>query len=76
MLAALRELGYTPYFSSEEGLLNQPGRDFIMWDEAIRAKFNGEAKPFGRAEFDKLLYKWDVSQDIPSPCPLLHYYPH
>lgn len=30
-------------------------KDADMWNEAIRAKFYGRGKPYGRAEFDQLL---------------------
>jgi hypothetical protein len=26
-----------------------------MWTEALEAKYDGKGKPYGRAEFDKLL---------------------
>jgi hypothetical protein len=37
-----------------------------MWMEAIEAKFDGKGKPYGRAEFDKLLGHCQGVSDIPA----------
>jgi hypothetical protein len=37
-----------------------------MWMEAIEAKFDGKGKPYGRAEFDKLLGHCQGASDIPA----------
>ena len=37
-----------------------------MWLEAIEAKFDGKGKPYGRAEFDKLLGHCQGVSDIPA----------
>lgn len=58
LLAALRELGYHPYHMVEA--VNSASMDFPLWEEALRAKFYGEGKPWGREEFDKMLGQFDV----------------
>ena len=54
----MRKIGYTPYHTIEAYL--NPLRDFPVWEEALKAKFLGEGKSFGREEFDKLLGNYDV----------------
>ena len=34
---------------------------FHYWLEALKAKYRGEGKPYGRLEFDKLLGRYSVS---------------
>ena len=46
--------------------LARPNHFFPLWTEAIRAKFNGEGKPYGKAEFDKLLAEYDAVSDVPA----------
>ena len=58
LMAALRELGYHPYHMAEA--INNAAMDFPLWEEALRAKFFGEGKPWGREEFDKMLGQFDV----------------
>jgi hypothetical protein len=55
----MKKLGYTPYHTMEA--YYHPRRDFPLWEEALKAKFLGEGKPYGREEFDKLLGNFDVS---------------
>lgn len=40
-------------------------RDADMWNEALRAKFRGSGKPYGRAEFDQLLGHSAAVTDTP-----------
>ncbi|TQV91889.1 glycoside hydrolase family 43 protein [Cordyceps javanica] len=40
-------------------------KDADMWNEALRAKFNGIGKPYGRAEFDQLLGESAAVSDTP-----------
>ncbi len=40
-------------------------RDADMWNEALRAKFHGAGKPYGRAEFDQLLGHSAAVTDTP-----------
>ncbi|PVH80118.1 hypothetical protein DL98DRAFT_207620 [Cadophora sp. DSE1049] len=63
MQNALRILGYpNPYhFSSVYGNV----RDCDMWVDALRAKYDGIGKPFGRPEFDQLLGHVGAVTDAP-----------
>lgn len=40
-------------------------QDADMWNEAMRAKFDGVGKPYGRAEFDQLLGENEAITDTP-----------
>jgi hypothetical protein len=40
--------------------MKDPPRILPIWEEALKAKFMGIGKPFGRVEFDKLLGEHDV----------------
>lgn len=66
LLAALEQLGYTPYhLSTAKG---SPKTNLSLWREALDAKFHGKGKPWGRTEFDKILGAYDVVLDIPAIC--------
>jgi hypothetical protein len=39
-----------------------------MWLDAMRAKFEGEGKPFGKAEFDQLLGHCQVCVSLRPLC--------
>ena len=57
---ALIKLGYiNTYHGFAPGFENP--RDSEMWLDAMRAKYDGKGRPFGRAEFDKLLGHCQVS---------------
>jgi hypothetical protein len=43
-------------------LRNARNGHLTFWLEALRAKFDGQGKPFGRGEFDKFLGEYDVSR--------------
>lgn len=62
LLVALKKLGYHPYHMAEA--MNTAPMDFPLWEEALRAKFYGEGKIWGREEFDKMLGNYDVSHTI------------
>ncbi|KAH8724202.1 P-loop containing nucleoside triphosphate hydrolase protein [Phaeosphaeriaceae sp. PMI808] len=62
---ALEKLGYSPYHMSVALRSRREGH-LAFWEEALRAKFLGDGKPFGRVEFDKFLGRFDVLEDIPS----------
>lgn len=60
---ALHQLGYKSYHFKEA--IENPVRDLGIWEEALRAKFLGIGKPYGRKEFDKLLGDYDAVADLP-----------
>lgn len=53
MKAALHILGYNDVYHGTDVYSNI--RDCDMWTPALRAKYFGVGKPFGRAQFDQLL---------------------
>ena len=56
----LRQLGFTPY-----DYLDRFDRDHLrLWDDAMKAKFNGLGKPWGRQEFDELTGDFDVRERL------------
>jgi hypothetical protein len=63
--AALRLLGINECYHGWQPIFDNP-RDNEMWLEAIEAKFDGKGKPYGRAEFDKLLGHCQGVSDIPA----------
>ncbi|KAK7990015.1 hypothetical protein PG989_010330 [Apiospora arundinis] len=58
----LRKLGFECFHGA---ILEVSPWKFQYWDEAIRAKYYGEGKPYGRREFDKLLGEFEVSINFP-----------
>ena len=60
---ALIKLGYNVYHMNEAA--KSAKVSFGVWGEALRAKFHGEGKKFGRAEFDKILGDFDACADVP-----------
>ncbi|KAJ7159252.1 P-loop containing nucleoside triphosphate hydrolase protein [Mycena crocata] len=64
MLAALELLGYINVHHMTCVFANPPEAD--MWTEAINAKFFGNGKPYGRAEWDQLLGHCEAVTDAPS----------
>ncbi|KAL4805359.1 P-loop containing nucleoside triphosphate hydrolase protein [Aspergillus unguis] len=65
--SALMRLGYNETYHGYTGLYANP-RDCEMWAAAMRAKFDGVGKPFGRKEFDQLLGNCQAVLDIPAVC--------
>jgi hypothetical protein len=54
MRKALIQLGYRDTYHGFSPAFENP-QDSEMWLDAMRAKYDGRGKPFGRAEFDRLL---------------------
>ncbi|KAL8807419.1 MAG: hypothetical protein Q9182_000758 [Xanthomendoza sp. 2 TL-2023] len=63
LVAALKKLGYTPYDFIDRVLLGH----LSLWTDALRAKFLGQGKPWGKTELDRVLKGFDCVLD--SPCP-------
>lgn len=64
MKAALQILGYDDVYHMTNTWTSP--RDVDMWVEAYDAKLKGTGKPFGRAEFDKLLGHCMAVTDAPA----------
>ena len=60
MQTALQQLGYKSYHMVEAGRT----RTFEYWLEAVRAKYLGDAQPYQREEFDKLLGEYSVRDPV------------
>lgn len=61
MWMALQKLGYKTYHFKEVGdLQNVRDKHIWCWREALIAKNFGSGKPYGKAEFDKLLGRYQV----------------
>ncbi|MCJ1452087.1 hypothetical protein MMC28_002428 [Mycoblastus sanguinarius] len=58
---ALKQMGYKPYDFVDRWKLNH----LPLWDEALRAKFYGKGKPWGRKEFDVVTKDFDCILDVP-----------
>lgn len=56
MQHALQKLGIRSYHMTEAGKT----KSFNYWHEALKAKYAGEGRPYGRKEFDKLLGEYGV----------------
>ncbi|KAL8846594.1 MAG: hypothetical protein Q9221_008335 [Calogaya cf. arnoldii] len=63
LVAALRQLGYTPYDFIDRILLGH----LPLWTQALRAKFQGQGKPWGKAELDRVVKGFDCVLDVPCP---------
>ncbi|KAI5921058.1 hypothetical protein F4810DRAFT_680039 [Camillea tinctor] len=60
---AFRILGYKPYHMYES-VMN--GRQHMgIFEEALRCKYQGVGKPYGKPEFDKWLAEYDCVIEIP-----------
>ncbi|KAI0015699.1 hypothetical protein F4780DRAFT_48774 [Xylariomycetidae sp. FL0641] len=60
---ALAMLGYKPIHMVET---IQRGTVYMdLWEEALRCKYLGGGKPYGKAEFDKWLAEYDTVIEIP-----------
>lgn len=73
---ALTRMGFKPYHMA--AAMTKPAIDFPCWEEAIRAKYHGDGKPFEREDFDKILGDYDAILDAPGvmfPDELLKAYP-
>lgn len=58
MYTALQKLGFKSYHMGET-FYNKEG-SHPLWLEALEAKYQGKGRPYGKAEFEKLLGKYDV----------------
>ncbi|KAJ0295817.1 hypothetical protein COL5a_009108 [Colletotrichum fioriniae] len=56
--SALEQLGFRVF--SFQAMWPTWQESIPLWTEAIEAKYHGRCKPYGRAEFDKLLGDYDV----------------
>ena len=56
LAAALKQLGFVPYDYLDRFLKGHSR----LWDDAMRAKFQGVGKPWGRQEFDRVTRDFDV----------------
>ncbi|KAI1334517.1 hypothetical protein F5Y15DRAFT_287712 [Xylariaceae sp. FL0016] len=71
LLLALRQLGYKVVHMSEVAArllaMGQPQDPTLatLFEEALRCKYQGKGKPYGRAEFDKWLAEFDAILEIP-----------
>ncbi|KAL8961902.1 MAG: hypothetical protein Q9183_005238 [Haloplaca sp. 2 TL-2023] len=61
LVAALKKLGYTPYDFVDRLLTGHTA----LWTDALRAKYEGKGKPWGREEFDRVLKGFDCVLDVP-----------
>lgn len=59
MKSAFTTLGYKSYHASETGVSGVV-HPMIYWKEGIENKYLGKGKPYGKAEFDKLLKNYSV----------------
>ncbi|KAL7944048.1 hypothetical protein V8C42DRAFT_358724 [Trichoderma barbatum] len=60
---ALKMIGYTPYHMYE--VVSLGNTHLELFEEAIRCKYLGAGKPYGKAEFDKWLANYDAIVEIP-----------
>ena len=63
LYTGLQKLGYTPYHMAVA--MDAPKSSLGLWTEALRAKYQGVGKKWGREEFDKLLGNYDCICDVP-----------
>ncbi|KAH7014238.1 uncharacterized protein B0I36DRAFT_48850 [Microdochium trichocladiopsis] len=60
---AMQKLGYRPYHMYE--VVTGGFTQMMLFREALRAKYLGEGKPYGKPEFDKWLANYDCVIEIP-----------
>lgn len=56
-------IGYKPYHMWEVTMHGVP--HMRIFEEALRCKYLGGGKPYGKAEFDKWLANYDVGMPFP-----------
>ena len=61
---ALTTLGINMYHG-EKSIFDNP-RDFELWWAALRAKYDGCGRPFGKTEYDQLLGSYQGISDLPA----------
>lgn len=67
MKTALNKLAYNSYHM-EQCIINWKKYHLHYWLEALRAKYEGTGKPYGKREFDKVLGEYDVcTYDLSQP---------
>ncbi|TKA65957.1 hypothetical protein B0A55_10155 [Friedmanniomyces simplex] len=66
MQEALKILGYPNTYHYSSIFANV--QDAHMWNEALRAKYQGHGKPFGRREWDQPLGHCRAITDVPAVC--------
>ena len=66
MQEALKILGHVNTYHYSSIFANVQDAD--MWNEALRAKYKGRGKPFGRREWDQLLGHCGAITDVPAVC--------
>ena len=64
MKRALEQLDYHPYHMSE-CIKHWKDHHLHYWDEALRAKYLAQGKPYGKPEFDKIFKGYDVGPKTP-----------
>jgi hypothetical protein len=60
---ALKQLGYRPYHAMEAGLDNANG-SWANWHAAAQAKYEGVGPVWKGQDFEKMLWKYDVSRFV------------
>ncbi|CAL8575126.1 hypothetical protein XPA_001069 [Xanthoria parietina] len=65
MKNALDHLGYHTYHMSE-CIKHWPDRHLHYWDEALKAKYTAQGKPYQVEEFNKIFKGYNAVSDIPS----------
>ncbi|RKU41355.1 hypothetical protein DL546_001862 [Coniochaeta pulveracea] len=63
--AAMRQLGYVDTYHMMSCSIENPP-DALLWMDALRAKYDGVGKPFGRKEWDMLLGECQAVCDWPA----------
>ena len=58
--AGLKKLGYSTYHFSEMGL-DAANDSLKYWTEATNAKLRGKGVPYKGTDFDKILWRYEVS---------------
>ncbi|KAJ5672165.1 hypothetical protein N7507_001292 [Penicillium longicatenatum] len=67
LTTALKILGFHNAYHGRDAFTNNP-RDCELWWKALRAKYDGKGKEFGRKEFDQLLGHCQAVSDMPAIC--------
>lgn len=70
---ALQILGYDNCYHGYS-LIHEHPEDAYEWNKAMDAKFKGEGRPWGRAEWDRFLGDYDAVTDLPC-CLFVSYVP-
>ena len=65
MRAAMQHLGYVDTYHMMNCSIENPP-DALMWMDALKAKYDGEGKPFTREDWDQLLGNAQAVCDWPS----------